>query len=280
MGKKINITCRFYLVKGYTENDNEKDCLFDLRRWIKDINKKSLQERIIDLGNNTKGRIEDIRTRGDYYALNFVRMDTYSSTYIVSEDEQAKHVDIEDDEYIGKNTVAVYDAKTSVLMLMTNVGGFSANTVTAYINSFYEEPVCVLSPIKFKKDFTRETNKYGKITIKIKNIDEYKPSKNAPYEDVLLQAQKMQAETMTFEFSVGRKKDEYLNANIVRTMISDAFDNMGAVSIARVKMQDEQGTALYNLFENVKHCNFSLEANDKGEIAFDAIASAMVEHFE
>ncbi|PHU40203.1 hypothetical protein CSX00_07175 [Pseudobutyrivibrio ruminis] len=279
MGKKINITCKYYLVKTYTEVSAENNSLYDLRKWINEIRKHSLSDRIIDLGNNTKGRVENISIRDDFYALNFVRMDTYSSTYIVSEDEQAKHVDIEDDEYIGKNTVAVYNSKSSVLMLMSNVGGFSANTVTTYINSFFDEPVCVLSPIKFNKDFTRATNKYGKITIKIKNINDYRPSKDAPYEDVLIQAQKIQAETMSFEFSV-RKKDEYLNANVVRTIISDAFDNMGAVSIARVKMQDEQGTALYNLFENVKHCNLSLETNEKGEIAFKAIASAMVEHFE
>lgn len=42
----------------------------------------------------------------------------------------------------------------------------------------------------------------------------------------------MSASTMSFEFSVGRKKNEYLDADTVRTIISDAFTNMGAVSIS------------------------------------------------
>lgn len=91
-------------------------------------------------------------------------MESYSSTYTVTEDEAAKHVDISvnDGEYIGKNTVAIYDANKSVLMLMSNQGGFSPNTVTYYINSFYDKPVCVLEPIKLKKDFVKASNKYGK----------------------------------------------------------------------------------------------------------------------
>ena len=31
MARKVNITCRYYLVKKYTDTDNEKEALFDLQ---------------------------------------------------------------------------------------------------------------------------------------------------------------------------------------------------------------------------------------------------------
>lgn len=281
MARKVNITCRYYLVKTYTEIDKEEEALFDLRKWFKDINNLKLSERVKELGNSGKGRLEVVKNRDNFYALNFVRMESYSSTYTVTKEECAKHVDIsiDNDEYIGKNTVAIYDANKSVLMLMSNQGGFSANTVTNYVNSFYDKPVCVLEPIRFKKDFSKPTNKFGKITVKISSVKDFVPTKDAAYEDALKQAREMSAETMSFEFSVGRKKNEYLDANTVKTIISDAFSNMGAVSIARVKMEDEQGTALYNLFENVKNCVLTLETDLKGEIAYETIADSMVSNY-
>lgn len=137
----------------------------------------------------------------------------------------------------------------------------------------------MLEPIKFKKDFTKTDNKFGKIAIKISSVNDFVPTHNAAYEDALNQARAMSASTLSFEFSVGRKKNEYLDANVVRTIISDAFSNMGAVSIARVKMEDEEGTAFYNLFENVKNCVLTLEADANGEIAYETIANAMVNSY-
>lgn len=281
MARTINITCRYYLIKTYTETNKEAEALYDLRKWFEVVNGCSLSERIKELGSSGKGRLDDIKNRDDFYALNFVRMESYSSTYTVTKDECAKHVDIaiENDEYIGKNTVAIYDAQKSILMLMSNQGGFSPNTITTYVNSFFDKPVCVLEPIKFKKDFTKTDNKFGKIAIKISSVNDFVPTHNAAYEDALNQARAMSASTLSFEFSVGRKKNEYLDANVVRTIISDAFSNMGAVSIARVKMEDEEGTAFYNLFENVKNCVLTLEADANGEIAYETIANAMVNSY-
>ena len=37
MERKVNITCRYYLVKKYTDTDNEKEALFDLRKWIAEV---------------------------------------------------------------------------------------------------------------------------------------------------------------------------------------------------------------------------------------------------
>lgn len=55
---------------------------------------------------------------------------------------------------------------------------------------------------------------------------------------------------------------------------------MGVVSVARVKMEDEEGTAVYNLLENVKNTVISLKADSKGEIEYKVIADAMVNAYK
>ena len=280
MARTVKITCRYFLVKKYSEAGNKgEQSLFDLRKWFDKINSLELKEKVKPIGNE-KGRLDICKHRDNYWALNFIKLEEYSSTYIVGEETYARHVDIsvENDEYIGKNTVALYDEKRAIMMVMSNRGGFSPNTITTYINSFYDEPVCVLEPVKENKNYTNPYNKYGKITVKISSVNQFVPSKGAPYEQALEAASEMNAETFTFEFNVGRKK-KYLDANMVHTIISDAFSNMGAVSIAQVRMTDEEGTALYNLFENVM-CNvISMNADEKGEIPFEKIAEKMIEEY-
>ena len=54
MARKVNITCRYYLVKKYTDTDNEKEALFDLRKWIDEVKYMSLSERVKVLGGSGK----------------------------------------------------------------------------------------------------------------------------------------------------------------------------------------------------------------------------------
>ena len=280
MSRKVNITCRYYWVKSYTEEGTSED-KYDLLEWFDKISDMTLAELTQQVGQ-VKGRLDEITQRGAFYALNFVRMESYSSTYIVTEEEKAKHVDIsiEDDEYIGKNTVAIYDSNRQIIMLMGNQGGFSAHTITSYINSFFESPVCFLDPIKTKKDFMGPEKKYGKIKLTISSVNDYVQKNGCAYEDALNRAREMDAMTMSFEFGTGRKKGVHLDADVVRTIISDAFNNMGVVSVARVKMEDEEGTAVYNLLENVKNTVISLKADSKGEIEYKVIADAMVNAYK
>lgn len=276
MPRKVNITCEYYYVKKFVDG-NENNELFDLRHWFTKVADYKLESLIKPLGTE-KGRIEEIRKREELYSMNFVKMELYSSSYIVKKDKMAQHVDIdiEADEYIGKNTVALFDAKNGVAMVMKNRGGFSAYTITNYINSFYDKPVCYLDPIKFRANFNNPYNQFGKIEIKISNIRAYSPTDGVVYEDALKMANEMDAETFAFEISVGRKKNAQLDPEIVRTIIADAFNNRGVISIAKVKMSDEHGTALYNLFDNTKNDIIKMTADTKGEISYVNISREMM----
>ena len=282
MSRYVNITCQYFKVKKYSKEGNgSNDELFDLCDWLVKINGMSLEDLVKDI-NEVRGRLDSKRKKDNFYCLNFIRMEEYSSTYIVKQNEKAKHVDISiaDEEYIGKNTVAIYNPETAIIMVTKNRGGFSGRTIQEYINSFYEEPACYLEPIKLKKDFYNPYSKFGKINIKIESLKDYIPTKGVIYEDALRSALEMSAQTYTFEVGVGRKRNEYLDAEVVRAIISDVLSNMGAVSIARVRMTDEQGTAMYDLFENIHKSTIKMRTDDKGEIEYSKIALEMINTYK
>lgn len=86
----------------------------------------------------------------------------------------------------------------------------------------------------------------------------------------------MDAQTFAFEFSAGRKKNAELDPKMVRTIITDAFNNMGIVSIAKVRMTDEHGTALYSLFNNIKNDIIKMVADSKGEVSYIDLSKEMM----
>lgn len=282
MSRKINIVCQFFQVCKMQEGDKKNVELYNLGHWISKIEGLDLKELEKEF-NGIKGRLENNnKTEEQFYTFNFVKMLDYSSTYVIKPGEAAKHVDIsvENDEYIGNNTVAIYDIKSSIMVVMGTRAGFSANTINNYINSFYEKPVCYLKPVRNNTDLFKSTNKFRKIHIKIKSVENFIPQNEAIYEDALNTAKNIGAESYEFEFNVGRKKGKNLDAEVVRAIMSDALMNIGAVSIAKVKMTDEKGTNMYELFENVQKFTLSLESNDNGEVPYAIIANAMVKKYK
>ena len=280
MARKVNVTCEYYYVKSYTDED--RNALYDLQHWIAKIQEEALASRIKPIGNEY-GRVEELRINeeNEIFSMNFVKMEAYSSTYIVKKNAKAKHVDIDvdADEYIGKNTVVLYDAERHIAMVMKNRGGFSAYTITNYINSFYAEPVCFFEPIKFKPDFFNPSKKFGKIEIKITNTREFTSTSGVIYEEALRKAADMDAETFAFEVTSSRKKSGELDPEMARVILTDAIRNMGIVSIAKVRMSDEHGTAIYNLFENVKKDIIRMEADSKGEVSYVDLSREMMKMY-
>ena len=83
MSRTVNITCRYYNVKAYKNNPTSTD-KYNLLNWLNSINEMSLTNRTKTMGQ-TRGRLDNITRRNNFYALNFIRMESYSSTYIVTD---------------------------------------------------------------------------------------------------------------------------------------------------------------------------------------------------
>lgn len=152
LGKK-HIKFTYYDV--VTQTDDNKEVLYDLRKWLNVISQKELPDRIKTL-SNVQGRLETAQIiEPGYYALNFMRLDEASDAYKAKESQKAEHIDLEADEYLGRNTVAVYDKKKHIILIQNNRGSYSANAIQNYINATNDGTVCYFRPVLDNFDATR-----------------------------------------------------------------------------------------------------------------------------
>lgn len=279
MIRNIKVKCKYYRVMEVVEN-NITENSYNLIRWLQYMSTLSLEERYKEV-NGISGRLEEITNVDDsgMYALNFMRTDNVSTSYKVKKDQPAEHIDIDIDldEYIAKNTVCLYDSKNRIMMIQSNRGGYTDTSICSYINDFLEEKKCMLAPIIDNVDFLTSGAEYSKLDVRFGNIREYRPLNGSMFENILAGMNKVEGISAHIEISMGRKRLEKLNKGEMRNAIVDLYDNMHCVTSAKVKLDDDQISGVYDLFDNLckEDLEISISAIDKGGIKFDKLAEKM-----
>lgn len=278
MAKSVNISCRYYQVFALDENGDITNNLYDLRGWINDLLHKTFSEKYKDT-NGIKGRLEDLGSvgGGEIYGLNFMRMEDFSSSYILSLNDPATHIDIniDADEYIAKNTVCLYDAENNIIMIQCNRGSYSEKSISSYINEFYDHPVCCILPIFENINFGGDNAEFMKLDIRLANIREFVPIPGTSFEEIIAGVNRVEGVNAHIEISLGNQRNSRLNSGEVRATIANLTNNRGCVSSAKVKMNDDQISGIYELFDNISSDNIKCVVDENGGISFDVLVNRM-----
>lgn len=211
-----------------------------------------------------------------------MRTDSVSTSYKVKKDTPAKHIDIEADEYIAKNTVCIYDADMNIIMIQNNRGSYTDTSIEKYINSFMAEKQCSLLAVLEKRDIKDPKTEYMKIDVRFANINDYRPVSGSCFEEIIMGMNKTGGTTAHVEVSLGKNRNSRLNREEVRKTIDDIHHNLGCVSSAKIKFSDDQYSGIYDLFDNLCKDEIILNINesDKGCIKFDNLANKMYTKYQ
>lgn len=277
MSTNVNITCKYYRVMEIVGSDITENT-FSLIRWLNNVNVLQLEDRYKEI-NGISGRLEEIINIEDsgIYALDFMRTDSVSTSYKVKKDQPAKHIDIDIDEYIAKNTVCLYDSQNDIMMIQCNRGGYADSSIDSYINDYFERRKCILVPIVNNIDFLRDRSEYRKLDVRLGNIREYRPLRGSMFENIIDGMNKVEGVNAHIEISMGKNRLARLNKGEMRNAITDLYENRGCVTSAKVKLLDDQVTGMYDLFDNLCKDDIAILINvtDKGGIKFDKLAREM-----
>ncbi len=279
--KKVKISCKYYLVQCTNRQRDELKC-FDLLDWIDKVREKPYKEILRNI-KDVEGRVESLkhRDKSKIYALNFMRMNEYSSSFKVKNDKPAEHINIEveDGEYIGKNTVCLYDAENGIIMIQTNREGYSNLAIQRYINSFYESEVCELTPIIKNLDILNGGKDYKKIDVRFANINNFHATSGTWFESIVEGINEVEGINVHIEISCGKNRNHILRTDKVKTAIHDILENKECISSANVTMADEEIVGIYKLFDNI--CNESIEytIEKNGGISFEKLFAGMYERY-
>ncbi len=284
MGRSVAIEFQYFEICCL--KDNEKyESKYDLRKWINLImeTKESLDKRIREIGS-IKGRLENIDLVSDeFYVMNFMRMEEISNTYIVKESERAQHIDLEDDEYIGRNTVVLYDPRLQVVMVQRNRGGYGVSAIESYINSFNTpDDSCYFRPISNKFEYNGQNGSFLKLDVRFANIRNVVVHNSKAFERIIDACNEIECLTAHLEVGLGYTRGEELNAETITAVIEDIRDprNKGSIASAKVKFTDDQKSEIFDLFDNLVHDVLYFIVPSRGELSFFNIAEKMAKRYD
>lgn len=282
MAKTVKIKCKYYQLRAVV-NGEITEQLYDLRQWINNIEDITLPLRMRTV-NNITGRLEDQALLGDAecYILNFMRMDEYSTVYKVKENHPAEHVDInvEQNEYIAKNTVVLYDANNGIFMIQSNRGSYAEKSIQSYINSFFDVQQCCLLPIFDNINFMGDETEYMRLDVGLANIREFEATNNSSFEYFIDGLNRIGGASAHIEIGIGYNRKKRLNSDEMRIAIADLINNRGCVTSAKVKLSDDQKSGVYDIFDNL--CSDDIICtidNRTGGITFDVLARRMYDKY-
>jgi len=283
-GKKVAIKYQYYRVCTIRGNDT-MDLPFDLRPWIAMLNDIGLEDRIKEI-NEIRGRLEEIvLVQNEFYALNFMRMDVISNTYVLAPDTRARHVDLHENEYIGKNTVVLYDPRYHVVMVQCNRGSYGIYALQNYINSFIEEgDICYFRPIEFDYDrVSLDDKRILKLDVRFANTRGLVSRDSRAFEQIINACNQTECRTAHLELGLGRSyvRTDELEAETVQGIIREirSENNRGVVSSAFVTLGDDQTSEVFNLLQNILSDKINYVVPPRGELSFDSLSSRMADKY-
>ncbi len=134
--RKIRI--EYYQVVKNNKNSSARDELFDLGKLIAFADKKTIEERTYQY-HDEKARLDKVNYTKlyNYWYLNFVRLRQTKIPVKAKRTEEAKPIELENDEYIGEDVTAVYDCENNILALQRNRDSLGVTGLELYLNNLY-----------------------------------------------------------------------------------------------------------------------------------------------
>ena len=283
-GKRVAIKYQYFQLCTI-QGDDTTDLPFDLRPWIERLVHIGLEDRIQEI-NDISGRLEDIAlVNGELYALNFMRMDVVSNTYVLAPDTRARHVDLDENEYIGKNTVVLYDPRFHVAMVQCNRGSYGAAALQNYINSFINDGnLCYFRPIEYDYDRVDLNNKrILKLDVRFANTRNLVSRDSVAFERIIEACNQTECRTAHLELGLGRSyvQTDELEPETMQGIIREvrSEDNRGLVSSAHVTLSDDQKSEVFDLLQNILNDKINYVVPPRGELAFRLMSNRMADKY-
>lgn len=273
IGKRKTIKFTYYEVVSMVDDE---EVLYDLKYWLYKITDISIEDRK-KLVNGVQGRLEDVKIiEENFYALNFMRLDEASDAYKVKDNDKAKHIDLEDDEYLGRNTVALYIPEKHIILIQNNRGSYSANAIQNYINATNDGDVCYFRPMIDNFDINRcKKGRIKRIIATCSAVSQFAPENSKNFERLITSCKEWGGYTFHIDIGIGYGKNKTLNNQSVYEDMNVLLQNKGCLSTAKVELSDEEASGVFDLFDNLHIGKFDVTVPDRGEIDFLHLANNM-----
>lgn len=249
----------FCQVYKKTKRKHELYQLYDIENLINAISTRDLERKEIDIYDGCKIRVEKFDFDKDYgvWSLRIMRMRDTNYPYVLKPDEEAKPLEIGDDEYLGEDMTMLFDIENNVAMIQRNryALGFK-NLQKAFAKIINDESALFeIRPISREVDINKIKKDYFKsVEIKFANVKFGSADAVGGALGSIIKAYiQLGGHGGGFMVNLGRSGKKSLAKEPTQKFLKQVVDNQDLLSsaILRAKNAEDEDIDIYNLFANV-----------------------------
>lgn len=276
--------CQLYCKK------KERNCnyeLFDIEKLIYEIDKQQLALKEVEVYTGLKVRVEnfDFDKENGLWRLRVLRLRDSNLAFVVKPDEQAKPIELGDDEYLGEDLTMLFDVKNNIAMIQRNRFAMGFSNLERFVQKIIGEDtyrveiraISKESNIKaIRKDY------FKSVEIRFANLkDKDVDIVGGPLGDIIRAYKKFDGGGGSFVVNLGRTRKESLSKEPVKEFINEIADNQELFSAAvlKAKNAEDHDLDIINLFENVFSVYIWFEIAERSSLQYKDCVKKMTEEY-
>lgn len=229
-----------YAILVYEDQDGTQK-KFDFEAWLNRMIRVPYEERAKRVYTNfvRLDKCQEKDERDGLIGLRFLRLRDSNLPYKVPTNEEAKDLDIADDEFIGESLHIVYDTKTRYFMIQVNRHSVSLKGIAAYINLTIDDPQKIVRFKTFHKDLDFAHLKFGrykKLEIGLANVG---PLQSGSHDEslgaMLNHLQNFDGHILKISVSIGRTSKRSLNPAKIEDIFHEIPEYRDSILTAKLK---------------------------------------------
>lgn len=242
-----------------TKRKKEPYKLYDIENLINEISTRELERKEIDIYDGCKIRVENFDFNKKYcvWSLRIMRMRDTNYPYVLKPDEEAKPLEIGDDEYLGEDMTMLFDVWNNVAMIQRNryALGFK-NLQKAFAKIINDESALFeIRPISREVDISKIKKDYFKsVEIKFANVKiRSKDAVGGALGSIIKTYNQLGGHGGGFMVNLGKSGKKSLAKEPTQKFLQEIVENQDLLNsaILRAKNAEDEDIDIYNLFANV-----------------------------
>lgn len=280
---KFDYCQMFYKIK-MARNEYQ---LFDIETLIQKIRDQNLELKIIDVYEWCKVRIEQFNydEEKEVWTMRILRLRDANLSFIVKPDEEAKPIELGDDEYLGEDMTMLFDVKNNVAMIQRNRFAIGFTNLQKMIQKILniDGVLIEIRPITKELDATLIQRDYFKsVEIRFANLkDKDIDSIGGSLGSIMRAYKEFNGGGGSFTVNLGRTRKNSLAKEKVREFLNEIQQNKDVLNAAvlRAKDADDTDIAIYNLFDNIFSALITFELAERTSLDYGYCIRKMMEKY-
>ena len=277
----------YYTVCEVNDKDGREPIRFDFERWIDKARESEIEKKEVEI-DGLIARLEEYEGDVEHriWKLRFMKLRDTNIPSIVKKEEDAKPIELEDDEYIGEDLLMIYDSEIQVSMIQCNRFAMSKGKLEKYLNKVWGDTNHRIILIHINKAINHSQLKkknFRRLEVRMSNIHAVENT-HRPFANIVnsYNAMGSKAGVMAFSLGRGRQSKEGLSTSEVPIMLDDIYDNRDIVDNAILKVRDDDDNSnidIVDLFDNCLHEYIDFKLEKRTALEFEYATKIMMQRY-